>query len=56
MLRRRAEERITVGDIMRHGYLAGGLDTIEMEGTFGPMQKGQIYVRSLLQQLGGRSS
>ena len=39
----------------RFGHSASlyGLDTVQMESTFGPMQQGQMFVRSLLQQLGG---
>ena len=31
--------------------ITGGLDEVEMESTFGPMQKGQLFLRSLLQQM-----
>ena len=30
----------------------GGLDTVQMESTFGPMPVGQLFIRTLLQQLG----
>ena len=56
MLMRDESARITAQKILKHGYLTGGLDTEQMESTFGPMQKGQLFVRSLLQGLneGGR--
>jgi len=40
--------RITAQKVLSHGYLTGGLDTVQMDSTFGPMQKGQVFVRSLL--------
>ena len=52
MLCREPSERISAQKILKHGYLTGGLDTVQMETTFGPMQKGQLFLRSLLQQLG----
>ena len=51
MLQRDEAERITPQQILKSGYLTGGLDTIQMETTFGPMQKGQLFVRSLLQNM-----
>ena len=51
MLVRKAADRIEPAKILRHGYLAGGMDTVEMDSTFGPMQKGHLFLRSLLQQL-----
>ena len=53
LLQRSADDRLDGSRILKHGYLAGGLDTVQMESTFGPMQQGQMFVRSLLQQLGG---
>jgi len=49
MLQQDESERITPQKILKHGYLTGGLDTVQLESTFGPMQKGQLFVRSLLQ-------
>ena len=51
MLRRDPLDRISAQAILKHSYLTGGLDTVEMDSTFGPMQKGQLFVRSMLQQL-----
>ena len=53
MLLHHPRDRIDSMRIAKHGYLTGGLDTIEMESTFGPMQKGQMFLRSLLLQLPG---
>ena len=55
MLQREPSERIQGPRVLKHGYLTGGLDTVQMETTFGPMQKGQLFLRSLLQQLSGGS-
>ena len=52
MLQREPAERIGSLKIAKHSYLTGGLDEVEMESTFGPMQKGQLFLRSLLQQMG----
>ena len=51
MLQRHPHDRIESVKIAKHGYLSGGLDTVQMEYSFGPMQKGQLFVRSLLQAL-----
>ena len=53
MLQRHPHDRIESTKIAKHGYLTGGLDTVQMENTFGPMQKGQLFLRSLLQQISG---
>ena len=50
MLQRKPAERIDVAHILRHGYLSGGMDTVEMDETFGPLHKGFVFARSLLQQ------
>ena len=49
MLVRDETARIALPKVLKHGYITGGLDTVQMDSTFGPMQKGQIFVRSLLQ-------
>ena len=51
MLHRDPAERIVAQKVIKHGYLTGGLDTVQMESTFGPMQKGQLFIRSLLAQM-----
>lgn len=51
MLQRDPSERVEPSKILKHGYLTGGLDTVQMESTFGPMQKGQLFVRSMLQEV-----
>ena len=48
MLQRDEVRRISVEEVLKHGYLTGGLDTVQLESTFLPMQKGQLFVRSLL--------
>lgn len=53
MLIKDPTQRIELKKILKHGYLTGGLDTVQMDATFGPMQKGQIFVRSLLQAISG---
>ena len=53
MLVRKPTERLEPTKVLKHGYLAGGMDTTEMEATFGPMQKGHLFLRSLLQQIKG---
>ena len=47
MLQRKPAERIDVAHILRHGYLSGGMDTVEMDETFGPLHKGFVFARSL---------
>ena len=51
MLHHQPAERIEAAKLLKHGYLTGGLDTVQMQSTFGPMQKGQLFVRSLLQSV-----
>lgn len=51
MLVRAPQERLPADRVLKHGYLTHGLDTVQMAATFGPMQKGQLFVRSLLNQL-----
>ena len=51
MLRHSPAERLAADRILRQAYLAGGLDTADMETSFGPVQKGQAVLRSMLQQL-----
>lgn len=51
MMARAPQERMSIERILKHGYLAGDLDTIPLNATFGRMQKGQHFVRSLLEQL-----
>ena len=51
MLQKKPAERIEAALTLKHSYLAGGVDTVEMEASFGPMQKGHIFLRSLLTQL-----
>ena len=46
-------QRIEAALTLKHSYLAGGVDTVEMEASFGPMQKGHLFLRSLLQQIKG---
>ena len=38
-------ERIDVAHILRHGYLSGGMDTVEMDETSGPLHKGFVFAR-----------
>ncbi len=51
MLQRKPAERVELEAILKHSYLAGGMDTAEMDASFGPMQKGHLFLRSLLQQM-----
>ena len=53
MLHRDPGARLPSSKVLKHGFLTGGLDTVQMESTFGPMQKGQLFMRTLLQQLEG---
>jgi serine/threonine protein kinase len=53
MLQREPRERIDSHKIAKHSYLTGGLDEVELESTFGPMQKGQLFLRNLLLQMAG---
>ena len=53
MLVRKPTDRLEPAKVLKHGYLAGGMDTTEMEASFGPMQKGHLFLRSLLQQIKG---
>ena len=48
MLQKKPAERIEAALTLKHSYLAGGVDTVEMEASFGPMQKGHLFLRSLL--------
>ena len=52
MLQRDPGGRLPAPKVLKHGFLTGGLDTVQMDATFGPMQKGQLFIRSLLTQLG----
>ena len=51
MLQKKPADRIEAALISKHSYLAGGVDTVEMEASFGPMQKGHLFLRSLLSQM-----
>ena len=51
MLQKKPAERIEAALLLKHSYLAGGVDTVEMEASFGPMQKGNLFLRSLLNQM-----
>ena len=51
MLQKKPAERIEAALTLKHSYLAGGVDTVEMEASFGPMQKGHLFLRSLLNQM-----
>ena len=51
MLQKKPADRIEAALTLKHSYLAGGVDTVEMEASFGPMQKGHLFLRSLLNQL-----
>jgi serine/threonine protein kinase len=53
MLRHEPSERLPSERILKQAYLAGGLDTFDMESSYGPVQKGQLVMRSMLQQLRG---
>ena len=52
LLQTEAAQRPELSQLLSHGFLNGGLDTIQLEATFGPIQREQVAALSVLKELG----
>lgn len=54
ILQKRAKERITIEQVLRHAYLVGGLDTQQVSGSFAMLHESQQTFKGELDKLTGR--
>ena len=54
ILQKRAKDRVTVEQILRHAYLVGGLDTQQVGGSFAMLHESQQTFKGELDKLTGR--